>query len=340
MNPNENEPTPPLTDEEREHRRVRTEANDYGVPDRAGLQSVIDVIGEHYLHLAPRMGLERHRGARRHVCGDETERMVQGMSVVTPEIRFFADCHWLMADNIILLRITPMLPYEWSNLRRLFDCKSTFETRSGPFDYWRIRLEFDGNLIHWTVSDGWWHPKTTTFDTDYETTMTVLFDVGYDQWRKDRGIMDEADKAVKRLNDSGIPATRSSDPDYLVFEVGESVFRALLPADPTHAASRLIEAVRNRGKILDGYRKTVAGLGRVEALEADDVYWDDLFSNGDPVETGAVIFQSQGAEDHPISLDLLIMSDGTWQPDGFDSDREGTAADVRGYLSQWTGDNR
>ena len=72
-------------------------------------------------------------------------------------------------------------------------------------------------------------------------------------------------------------------------------------------------------------------------MEADDVYWDDLFSNGDPVETGAVIFQSQGAEDHPISLDLLIMSDGTWQPDGFDSDREGTAADVRGYLSQWTG---
>lgn len=143
-----------------------------------------------------------------------------------------------------------------------------------------------------------------------------------------------------RFTDSGIPATRSSDPDYLVFEVGESVFRALLPADPTHAASRLIEAVRNRGKILDGYRKTVAGLGRVEALEADDVYWDDLFSNGDPVEIGAVIFQSQGAEDHPISLDLLIMSDGTWQPDGFDSDREGTAADVRGYLSQWTGDNR
>ncbi|AUD87087.1 hypothetical protein [Bifidobacterium breve] len=143
-----------------------------------------------------------------------------------------------------------------------------------------------------------------------------------------------------RFTDSGIPATRSSDPDYLVFEVGESVFRALLPADPTHAASRLIEAVRNREKILDGYRKTVAGLGRVEALEADDVYWDDLFSNGDPVETGAVIFQSQGAEDHPISLDLLIMSDGTWQPDGFDSDREGTAADVRGYLSQWTGDNR
>lgn len=211
-----------------------------------------------------------------------------------------------MADNIILLRITPMLPYEWSNLRRLFDCKSTFETRSGPFDYWRIRLEFDGNLIHWTVSDGWWHPKTTTFDTDYETTMTVLFDVGYDQWRKDRGIMDEADKAVKRLNDSGIPATRSSDPDYLVFEVGESVFRALLPADPTHAASRLIEAVRNRGKILDGYRKTVAGLGRVEALEADDVYWDDLFSNGDPVEppTGIDGFRTDTIYDFK-DLDVL-----------------------------------
>lgn len=39
-------------------------------------------------------------------------------------------------------------------------------------------------------------------------------------------------------------------------------------------------------------------------------------------------------------LDDYGMFDGTWQPDGFDSDREGTAADVRGYLSQWTGDNR
>lgn len=28
----------------------------YGVPDRAGLQSVIDVIGEHYLHLAREWG--------------------------------------------------------------------------------------------------------------------------------------------------------------------------------------------------------------------------------------------------------------------------------------------
>lgn len=33
-----------------------SEANDYGVPDRAGLQSVIDVIGEHYLHLAREWG--------------------------------------------------------------------------------------------------------------------------------------------------------------------------------------------------------------------------------------------------------------------------------------------
>lgn len=150
--------------------------------------------------------------------------------------------------------------------------------------------------------------------------------------------MTEADKAVKRLNDSGIPATRSSDPDYLVFEVGESVFRALLPADPTHAASRLIEAVRNRGKILDGYRKTVAGLGRIESLPADDVFWDELFSNGEPVEIGTVIFQVQvqaGGGEHSAGLDLLVMSDGTWRPDGFDSDVKGTAGDVRDYLSQW-----
>lgn len=29
------------------------------------------------------------------------------------------------------------------------------------------------------------------------------------------------------------------------------------------------------------------------------------------------------------------MSDGTWRPDGFDSDVKGTAGDVRDYLSQW-----
>lgn len=28
------------------------------------------------------------------------------------------------------------------------------------------------------------------------------------------------------------------------------------------------------------------------------------------------------------------------EPEARDSDREGTAADVRGYLSQWTGNNR
>lgn len=151
---------------------------------------------------------------------------------------------------------------------------------------------------------------------------------------------DDIRDAISLLNSHGIPAMRSKDPGYLVFEVGESVFRALLPADPTRAAGLLINAVGDRGKILDDYRKAIQGLGRFESLPADDVAWDDLFSNGDPVENGAVIFQSQGAEDHPISLDLLIMSDGTWQPDGFDSDREGTAADVRGYLSQWTGDNR
>lgn len=146
---------------------------------------------------------------------------------------------------------------------------------------------------------------------------------------------DDIRDAISLLNSHGIPAMRSKDPGYLVFEVGESVFRALLPADPTRAAGLLINAVGDRGKILDDYRKTIQGLGRFESLPADDVAWDDLFSNGDPVETGAVIFQSQGAEDHPISLDLLIMSDGTWQPDGFDSDVKGTAADVRDYLAQW-----
>ena len=146
---------------------------------------------------------------------------------------------------------------------------------------------------------------------------------------------DDIRDAISLLNSHGIPAMRSKDPGYLVFEVGESVFRALLPADPTRAAGLLINAGGDRGKILDDYRKTIQGLGRFESLPADDVAWDDLFSNGDPVETGAVIFQSQGAEDHPISLDLLIMSDGTWQPDGFDSDVKGTAGDVRDYLAQW-----
>lgn len=257
------------------------------------------------------------------------------MSVVTPEIRFFADCHWLMADNIILLRITPMLPYEWSNLRRLFDCKSTFETRSGPFDYWRIRLEFDGNLIHWTVSDGWWHPKTTTFDTDYETTMTVLFETGYDLWRKDNGIMDDTDKAIKLLNDSGIPAMRSSDSDCLIFEVREQTFRALIPDNPTHTASLLADAAGKRGEIIAGYRKAVTGLKRTEVEENDETAWDELFSTGGPVEIGDISFGFHAADGMLVGLDLLIMSDGTWRPDGFDPDVKGTAGDVRDYLAQW-----
>lgn len=155
-----------------------------------------------------------------------------------------------------------------------------------------------------------------------------------------RRAMTKVDKAVKQLNDSGIPAMRSSDPDYLVFEIGESVFRALLSADPTHAASQLIRAARAREGIIAGYRKTVAGLGRIESLPADDVFWDELFSNGEPVEIGTVIFQVQaGGDEHPVGLDLLVVSDGTWRPDGFDPDKEGAAGDVRDYLTQWIKEN-
>ena len=159
------------------------------------------------------------------------------MSVVTPEIRFFADRHWLMAGDILLVNITSKLPYEWSNMKILFDHKSTFEIRYGPFDRCRVRLEFDGDLIHWTESCGWWHPRETTFNTDYKTTMRILFETGYDLWRKDNGIMDDTDKAIKLLNDSGIPAMRSSDSDCLIFEVREQTFRALIPDNPTHTAS-------------------------------------------------------------------------------------------------------
>ena len=65
------------------------------------------------------------------------------------------------------------------------------------------------------------------------------------------------------------------------------------------------------------------------------MFWDELFSNGEPVEIGAVIFQTRGGDEHPAGLDLLIMSDGTWRPDGFDPDEEGTATDVRDYLTRW-----
>lgn len=40
-------------------------------------------------------------------------------------------------------------------------------------------------------------------------------------------------------------------------------------------------------------------------------------------------------DEHSAGLDLLVMSDGTWRPDGFDSDVKGTAGDVRDYLAQW-----
>ena len=50
---------------------------------------------------------------------------------------------------------------------------------------------------------------------------------------------------------------------------------------------------------------------------------------------GAVIFQSQGGGEHPVGLDLLVVSDGAWRPDGFDTGKEGTVDDVRDYLAQW-----
>ena len=112
------------------------------------------------------------------------------------------------------------------------------------------------------------------------------------------------------------------------------MFRALLPADPTHAASRLIEAVRNRGKILDDYREAVVGLGRSRR-------WMRMTCIGMTCSRTAtrsnrrVIFQTQRGEEHPVGLDLLIMSDGTWRPDGFDTGKEGAAGDVRDYLAQW-----
>lgn len=40
-------------------------------------------------------------------------------------------------------------------------------------------------------------------------------------------------------------------------------------------------------------------------------------------------------DEHSAGLDLLVMSDGTWRPDGFDSDVKGTAGDVRDCLAQW-----
>lgn len=257
------------------------------------------------------------------------------MSVVTPEIRFFADRHWLMAGDILLVNITSKLPYEWSNMKILFDHKSTFEIRYGPFDRCRVRLEFDGDLIHWTESCGWWHPRETTFNTDYKTTMRILFETGYDLWRKDNGIMDDTDKAIKLLNDSGIPAMRSSDSDCLIFEVREQTFRALIPDNPTHTASLLADAAGKRGEIIAGYRKAVAGLKRTEVEENVETAWDELFSTGGPVEIGDISFGFHAADGMLVGLDLLIMSDGTWRPDGFDTGKEGGAGDVRDYLTRW-----
>ena len=147
--------------------------------------------------------------------------------------------------------------------------------------------------------------------------------------------MDDTDKAIKLLNDSGIPAMRSSDSDCLIFEVREQTFRALIPDNPTHTASLLADAAGKRGEIIAGYRKAVAGLKRTEVEENDETAWDELFSTGGPVEIGDISFGFHAADGMLVGLDLLIMSDGTWRPDGFDPDVKGTAGDVRDYLAQW-----
>lgn len=73
------------------------------------------------------------------------------LKLATPRIESIGDRRFLWADNVLLTNISTMLPFEWSNLKRLFDRRSTFEIRSGPFEYERIRIGFDDDLIRWTV---------------------------------------------------------------------------------------------------------------------------------------------------------------------------------------------
>ncbi|MFQ7493973.1 MAG: hypothetical protein ACLRL4_10310 [Bifidobacterium bifidum] len=207
---------------------------------------------------------------------------------------------------------------QWSNLKRLFDRRSTFEIRSGPFEYECIRIGFDDDLIRWTVSCGWWHPKTTTIYTDYGTTMRVLFEHGYDLWRKDNGIMDETDKAIRSLNESNIPSMRSTDPDHLVFEVGENVFRALLPADPMRAAGLLIGAVRGREGIIADYRKAIKVLAG--SSPCPTMTWPGMTCSrtADRSKSGPSYSKPKAG---PPAWTCWSCPDGTWHPDGFDQTR-------------------
>lgn len=73
------------------------------------------------------------------------------LKLAAPRIESVGDRRYLLAGNALLFNITSMLPFEWSNLRRLFDRRSIFEIRSGPFEYKCIRIGFDDDLIRWTV---------------------------------------------------------------------------------------------------------------------------------------------------------------------------------------------
>lgn len=95
--------------------------------------------------------------------------------IAKPEIRRVAGQWVLYADDRPLIwRVEEKLPYDRANVLRVLRMRETVEFRSGPFDCWRLRLEFSGTRIHWTDFDHWGRRIRWTVDTDYDMTVRVL----------------------------------------------------------------------------------------------------------------------------------------------------------------------
>ncbi|KAA8828139.1 hypothetical protein [Bifidobacterium myosotis] len=95
--------------------------------------------------------------------------------VATPEIRCVGGQWVLYADDRPLIwRVEERLPYDRAHVLRVLRMREMVEFRSGPFDCWRLRLEFPGTRIHWTRFDHWGRRIQWTVDTDYDATVRVL----------------------------------------------------------------------------------------------------------------------------------------------------------------------
>lgn len=101
--------------------------------------------------------------------------MACNRSMATPVIRCAGDMWVLFAgDKPLIWRLEDRIPYDRAHIIHVLRDAKPVEFHTGPFGYWRLRLDFPDTRIHWTSTDHWGHRTQWSVDTDYDTTVRIL----------------------------------------------------------------------------------------------------------------------------------------------------------------------